>query len=68
MPVYLAVIAGLALAAAGGAVFGVLNGNNAAGAGAPVEAARTLPPVDRPKPPIDATQPSEIETATFGMG
>ena len=68
MPVHVALIAGLALAAIAGAVFGVLNSKGAAGAGAPVAAARTLPTDGRPKPSIDTAQPAQTETATFAMG
>ena len=71
MPGRFALIAGLALAAVAATVFGVVRWSSAADAGAPVPTATeacALPSDERPKPPIDAAQPSETETATFAMG
>ena len=71
MPGRLAAIAGLALVAVAAMAFGVVRWRSVADAGTPVAATAEAcsPPADeRLKPPIDAAQPSEIETATFAMG
>ncbi|MBN1640958.1 MAG: hypothetical protein JXA09_06960 [Anaerolineae bacterium] len=59
-----AAIASLALAVLAAVAFGIVRWSGAFAGEAPTSTA----PGARPVPPIDAAQPTEIETATFAMG